>query len=409
METVKAPGLKWRKLASGLSPVWVADEVDVKNGYQPKTVNLKHLADAPDMLIAKCASLQADMLLWRTGFRRDVLRYDMTVRSLLDIYENHERSPFHKLKPASRRPYLHYLKRLRGSIGTYRIPEISGIDILEWHDVWSDNGRHLAASAMARAVLDAAISFGIMLRHAGCAELAVILRETRRKLPAPRARDVTATAEEVVRLRKAAHARGSKSAALAYALVFETTLRLWDVLGQWVPLTEAGVSMVIDAGRKEKWFGLTWDDIDATLLLTYTPSKTAERTGNAVLYPLTKAPMVMEELQHWPTELRIGPVIKAEETGLPYEEQAWRKRYKKDRQAAGIAANVLARDLRASGVTEGRAGGASLDDAGKVAGHTGTRTTKKVYDRAVLEAAERFADVRILKRERSGNSSGNAR
>lgn len=46
METVKAPGLKWRKLASGPSPVWVADEVDVKNGYPPKTANLKHLVGA---------------------------------------------------------------------------------------------------------------------------------------------------------------------------------------------------------------------------------------------------------------------------------------------------------------------------------------------------------------------------
>ena len=52
---------------------------------------------------------------------------------------------------------------------------------------------------------------------------------------------------------------------------------------------------------------------------------------------------------------------------------------------------------------------ASLDDAGKVAGHTGTKTTQKVYDRAVLEAADRFADVRIKARERSGNGSGNVR
>ena len=37
------------------------------------------------------------------------------------------------------------------------------------------------------------------------------------------------------------------------------------------------------------------------------------------------------------------------------------------------------------------------------------RTTATVYDRAVLEAAGRFADARILGREQSGNGGGNVR
>jgi integrase len=409
METVKAPGLKWRKLAGGLSPIWVADEADVKNGYTPKTVNLKHIAGEPDMLVAKCNALQADMLLWRTGYRRDLLKFDGTVRSLLDVYELHERSPYQKLKPGSRRPYNHYLRRLRGHIGSIRLNDITGVDILNWHELWSENGKHLAAAAFARAVLDAAISFGVMMRFTGCPELSVIFRETRRKLPSPKSRDVSMTAEQVIRLRQAAHDRGEPIMALAYALAFETVLRLWDVVGQWVPLDTLGMSDVVDASRKEKWHGLRWEDIDANLLLEYTPSKTAETTGRAMVYPLTKAPMVLEELQHWPQEVRAGPVIVAPTTNLPYQEQNWRKRYNKDRKAAGIASNVWARDLRASGITEGRAYNASIDDAGKVAGHSGTRTTKVIYDRAVLEAADRFADARIRGRERSGNSSGNVR
>jgi len=409
MEAVKAPGLKWRKLASGPSPIWVADESDVKNGYQPKTVNLKHLADQPDMLVAKCAALQADMMLWRTGYRRDLLKFDGTIRSLLDVYELHERSTYGKLKPASRRPYNHYLKSLRGHIGTIRVSDITGVDILDWHDVWSEDGKHLAAAAMARSVLDAAISFGILLRFSGCPELSVILRETRKKLPSPRSRDTAMTAEEVTKLRQAAHARGEPAMALAYAIAFETILRLWDVVGQWVPMGTPGVSDVIDAERKEKWHGLRWEDIDANLLLEYTPSKTADTTGKAMVYPLTKAPMVIEELAHWPVDERRGPVIVAPSTGLPYQEQNWRKRFNKDRKAAGIAGNIWARDLRASGITEGRGYDVSIDDAGKVAGHSGTRTTKRVYDRAVLEAADRFAEARVKGRERSGNGSGNGR
>lgn len=80
----------------------------------------------------------------------------------------------------------------------------------------------------------------------------------------------------------------------------------------------------------------------------------------------------------------------------------------KDRLTAGINSTMWARDLRASGITEGRASDASIDDAAKVAGHSGTRTTQKIYDRAVLEAADRFVDARIRGRERSGNTGGNA-
>ena len=42
------------------------------------------------------------------------------------------------------------------------------------------------------------------------------------------------------------------------------------------------------------------------------------------------------------------------------------------------------------------------DDAGKVAGHSSTKTTAAVYDRAALEAAERFADARVKRREATG-------
>jgi hypothetical protein len=56
-----------------------------------------------------------------------------------------------------------------------------------------------------------------------------------------------------------------------------------------------------------------------------------------------------------------------------------------------------------AGITEGMALNASLDDAGKVAGHTTRSTTARIYGRAVLEAADRFADARTEGRERSGN------
>ena len=80
--------------------------------------------------------------------------------------------------------------------------------------------------------------------------------------------------------------------------------------------------------------------------------------------------------------------------------------WNKDRKAAGIPQDVWARDLRASGVTEGRAHGAATDDAAKVAGHSKKDTTAQVYDRAALEAQRRFAGVRVAGREQAKNTPG---
>jgi hypothetical protein len=409
MEKVKAAGLKWRKLASGPSPIWVADEKDVKNGYAPKTVNLTFMAGEPDMLVAKCNALQAEMLLWRSGYRRDAIQFDGTVKSLLSIYQRHEESPFRTLRPGSRYPYTHYLGRIEAHIGHRRIDTINGIDIKRWHRVWSSDGKHLAAAAMARCVFEAALTFGVLLRLDGCSALSEIAKAARKDLPRPRPRKAFANADAVVALRNAAHASGRKSRALAYAVAFETTLRLWDVTGQWWPIDQGGLSDVIDPNAGLKWFGLRWEDIREDLVLRYTPSKTSDGTGATIAYPLSEAPMVMEELKQWPEELRRGPLVVSEGTGRPYRERAFRYGFADDRKAACLPKTFWARDLRASGITEARASNVSTDDAGKVAGHAGTKTTSEVYDRANLEAAQRFAKARSAHRKQSGNGSGNVR
>jgi integrase len=207
------------------------------------------------------------------------------------------------------------------------------------------------------------------------------------------------TADQIISARLAAHAAGRPSRALAYAIAYETTLRLWDVIGQWWPLDQGGMSDVIDAERKRKWFGLKWEDIDEDLVLRFKPSKTDEKTGKTIIFPLSKAPMVLEEMAYWPKKRRRGPVIISEETGIPYHDRTFDRGWAKDRKAAGIDVDVWARDLRAAGISEGRAGAATLDDTAKVAGHSSTRTTAVVYDRANLEAAERFADARIESRK----------
>ncbi|MBO9194384.1 hypothetical protein J5277_09725 [Rhizobium sp. 16-449-1b] len=399
MEKVTAKGLKWIKRPKGVTPYWVADDVAIKGGFRPKNVNLSHMRDEPMRIVAKCNQLQGELELWKVEHKRDPTQFDGTIASVLTAYEQHEDSPYLALKPGSLVPYKHYLARLRGHIGSRHVSDINGVDIIRWHREWSEDGKHLAAAEMARAVLMAALSFGVMLRSAGTSDLLSILRETNRKLPKPRSRKESLTAEQVATLRAAAHASGRPSRALAYAIAFETTLRLWDVIGQWWPLDKGGVSDIIDAKQKKKWFGLRWEDISEDLVLSYIPSKTRFTTEKRVFYPLSDAPMVLEELKHWPVEKRSGPVIVLESTGLPYHATTMTMAWNLDKKNAGITTKVWARDLRASGITEGRASAVAADDVAKVAGHSSREMVEEIYDRTTIEAAERFAKGRKERRE----------
>jgi integrase len=393
---VKAPGLIWVKRKAGFTPYWIARESDRKAGFRPKSANLSRWANDPQKLAERCDALCAEVLAWRSARPGNPLQFDGTIQSLAALYHSHPQSRFQELRKPSRSLYLHYLRRMELEIGQRHVGEISGLDLKGWHQKWSNQGKYLAASKTCRSVLLAMVTFGIEARLPGCVELAATLRAANHTLPNPRRREAVVTADQVVALRAAAHADGRPSSALAYALVFETTLRLWDVIGQWQS-TDKGPDF---------WHGLRWEHIGPDLLMHYTPSKTSANTGLAVTFPLVRAPMVMEEFAFlqitkstWADTRLVGPVIIAERTRMPFRADRFREGWRHDREAAGLPSTVWARDLRASGITEGRAAGAATDDASKVAGHAGTKTTSAVYDRAALEAAERFADARVRLRK----------
>lgn len=407
---ITAPGLVWIRRKGGFTPYW---RPSVAGFLKEKNLNLSSLADDPGKLIERCRSLNSSQELFRMGAKTHLAPFDGTFGAILHAYRTDANSTFHKLRPGSAHPYSHYLSRLELELSDVRIDSVSGMDLQAWHEEWSEGGEKLAAAKMMRAVLDAAIAFGIMKARPGSWELRsltdlrTVFKTTSRKLPHPRRREFTITADQVVALRQSAHADGRPSCALTYALVFETTLRLWDVIGQWWPLDTALVTDIIatPAGSRKqamKWFGIRWEDIDENMVLRYMPSKTSEKTGLAITYPLSKAPMVIEELAHWPVEKRKGPIIVYEGTGLPYSSNYFGDKFRIDRKAAGISSLVWARDLRASAISEAREGGVATDDAAKVAGHASTKTTSAVYDRAALAASERFADARVKSRSGTG-------
>ena len=159
-------------------------------------------------------------------------------------------------------------------------------------------------------------------------------------------------------------------------------------------------SSIIEHGKK--WIGPTWSQIDANMILRYTPAKTQFTSGAQVTLDLRECPMVLVELSKVPAEARKGPLIVNPNTGFPYRQNTYYHLWKRVAQAAGIPAGLWSRDLRAGAATEGGQAGAKADDMAKQLGHTNKRTTAEVYDRDRLEAHRRVARARVAFRNKNG-------
>lgn len=398
MERPKTPGLKWRPRKSGAPvPYWCASAAALAAGYPVKVVRLS----VDNAMVARCVRLQAEMFLW-LGKGATAPAFDGSWRALFRFYESDPGSPYNTaLKASTRHPYSVYLRKLTKAIGAVLIADCDGRDVRRWFDAWAGGpagtpGRKLAAARMALCVVKSALSWGIQCRLAGCAEFRVILGEM--EFESLKSRTAAPTAAEIEAARRAAHAEGRPGRALAYALQFETTLRQWDIIGEWVDLGDPRPSAVLAYGRK--WVGLSWSHVGPDLVLRYTPGKTGDTSGERVIIDLQECPMVLDELSKAPGGARRGPLIADERTGLPYRHEVYRRGWRRDATAAGLPGSLWNRDLRAGGLTEARAANASKDDVKKVGGHTKRSKSAEVYDRAHLEAHRRVSRARKDYRER---------
>lgn len=389
------PGLKWRKRAHGARiPYWIAPPQALKAGFKIRTWNLSRfpLEDIPAICQRMHAEAIAFAAKWKAG-----IAYDGTIASLINLYQVHQDSSFKRLKPTSLGVYGFYSGRIAKVYGARRIADLTGLDIMRWHETWRappDGRQCLAAAAMALSVLKAALNFGEICGFKDCARLRRTISNLR--LPSPKPRQEAPDAQVVRRAMDAARGLGHPSASLAYALQFETVARQYDVVGQWVPLSDSRTSCVTWRGKK--WIGPTWANVDANLILMLTPSKTETTTGRRVLVDLKLCPLVMAEIASIPLAARIGPLIVNEKTGAPFRHGEFKCLWAAVRAKAGLRPTLWNRDLRAGGLTEGSMAGASSDDRAKFAAHS-KRTSQRVYDRDVLVSSSRVNEARARFRE----------
>lgn len=374
-----AAGLAWRPRRNGWAAVWLARQDIAGKGFKPAThqigVFTSELTEADLLLIRKeCARLQSQMY----AFLDDKPKtFGGTVRELVSAYQIDPDCTYQTMRYKTRRDTDNMLKKIVAKYGAVKLVDLDVREFKRWYESfrWPDgkDGRELITTGHAvMTTVRMVLTFGKLFeiektprdKISECARLKDILSEMTFELAKPRTEAMTLRqCEDII---KAAHLAGSPSIALAQALQFDLRARQKDIIGEWVPVSEPGIS-VIDPQHARKWLrGLRWEEISGTMILQHPASK----TGKMIERDLKLYPMIAAELDRIPAEKRSGPVVICELTGRPWKQNNFRIRWRKIATAAGVPPTVFNMDSRAGGITETiEATGGNVEAARKEADH----------------------------------------
>lgn len=396
-----APGLVWVALTNGWRAKWQARTDLVNRGYLPRVVNLwsgTELTEVSKMLIsAKCRTLQDAMLVWGRGGVPVIGNFDGTLYSLVRCYKTDPDSRYHKIRFKSRVFYNTLCGILLRDHAALDVSEIKARNLLRMHEAWSADGKVPMGHAMI-SMLRTLCTFGsTILENDECTRIGVVLHKMRFKMAKPRVERLTA--EQATAIRAAAHEMGTPMIALAQAFQFECMLRQKDVIGEWVPMDEPGLTDISNSDG-EKWLrGLRWQEIDSNLILRHTTSKRLKD----IQVNLNLAPMVMEELEKLSALPASGAVIIHQSTGYPYRAQQFRTDWRAAADKAGVPSLVQNMDSRAGAISEATDAGAELEHVRHAATHGDISMTQR-YSRGSAEKIEEVQKARMAHRNKSGLS-----
>lgn len=316
----------------------------------------------------------------------------LTIRHLIAAYKSDDLSPYHSKRYATRQNYDSLLKRIGSDYGHLAVRELDARTVHGMHKAWVGPGNHVPMAHGLIGMLRTIVRFGATyLNDANCRSVKDILSDMRFSMSKPRTSAITTA--QVIAVRKTAHEMGLHSLALAQAIQYSCTFRQKDVIGEIVPDTEPGESILhIDGGWK--WMrGVHWREIDRDLILRHVTSK----RNKAVEIDLKLAPMFRSELKlipDWEERfLRGGPIVVSEITGLPWRAYDFRKAWRKVARKAGIPDSVRSMDTRAGAITEALQLGASLQSVRKTATHSSEAQTQ-AYSRGDTAEIAKVMQIR---------------
>lgn len=389
-----APGIVWKPRKNGFVCYWEASS-DLPD-FEPRTARLWGGTEAQltptmiDYIQSRANAMQDEMRVWALGGVVSVGVFSGTFSSLIECYQTDRDSNFRSLRYCTRKYYGDLMKRIKTDHGDELVADFRARQSRRWHDEWSADGKVAMAHALI-GMLRTLVNFGAtMLEDKACLEASGFLHLMKFKVAKPR--DQRLTLEMVNLIRAAAHAEGLHSIALANTLSWVAMARQRDVLGEWVPITEPGISD-IHSGNKKWLRGFRWEYLDASQTLRHVTSK----RGKLLEVPLPEDPMIMEEFARIGTLPTSGPMVVCELTGLPWDANDFRRRWRDLATACGIPAGVRYMDTRAGAISEATSAGAPLEHVRHAATHSNSSTTLR-YSRGGPEKTGGVMKTRVASR-----------
>jgi hypothetical protein len=396
-----SPGIRVRHRGRGWEARWVPRTDLVNRGYSKRCwqiwVGVEPSDEDRAFVAETCGRLQGEMIGWGRGLTHIIPAYSGTLKSLADAYLSDPASPYKTKRYKTRIFYERLVGMIVRDYGSMNLSAINARLVLNWHGQWSRGGKKISMGHAMVGMLRTLINFGMtLLEDKQCERLSLVLSKMKFKMAKPRSERLTA--EQAIAIRAKAHEMGFPSMALGQALQFELMLRQKDVIGEWIPIEEPGMSPY--TRRHFKWMtGIQWQEIDEHLVLRHTTSK--RQKDIEVQLPL--APMVMEELARTGRKAS-GAIIISERTGLPYVDHDYRHQWRAIADACGIPRSVRNMDSRAGGISEATDAGADLEHVRHAATHSDIAMTQK-YSRGSTDKVAKVMELRTA--HRAKNKAGN--
>lgn len=399
-----APGLTWRyNKKDGWIAFWRARADIVIKGFKPKNQRIwigPEPTETDKAYIAdQCRRLQDEMLIFGQGRVMETKAFTGTLKSLIECYQTDPDSTYHKKRFHVRKNHDITLRRIVDRHGHEELAGINARLLLVWHKEWSDGGKKIAMAHAFIGHLRTLFAFGAtMLESADCERLCGVLHKMRFQAPKPRTERLTAAQADAIR--EGAREIGWYSIALAQAFQFEFMMRQKDVIGEWVPSSEPGISYVLRG--EDKWLrGIRWEEINENLILKHNTSK---REKDLVV-DLKLAPMVLEELEHVRALFgklpASGPIIVCEATALPFTTAEFRRKWRIVANRVDIPKSVKNMDTRAGAISEATDAGAELEHVRHAATHSDIAMTQR-YSRGSEEKIANVQALRLKHRNKPG-------
>jgi hypothetical protein len=274
----------------------------------------------------------------------------LTMNVLNDLIEHYLTDPasaFHKLKHNSKSHYQTIIRMIGKEYGTTPIAEIGG-KLDSMYAGWKEGGK-VAMSQSKMRMLQVLFGFGTQVRDGNCAQAYGLIQKM--DIEAPKARKQHLTRDQASMIRTMAHQKQRPSLAIAQAFQSDADLKQRNVIGEWVPMSEQGISITFSKEGLKWVHGLRWEEIDQNLILThFDGDKTITRD-------LKKAPMVLQEFELikasnngvLPSQ---GPIVVSEYDGLPWDAIEFRRWWRRLADWCGLPKEVRNSDTKIRGQTE---------------------------------------------------------